>query len=89
MQTKEFDIDEQLSALWQGTYNAIIDIIDSFFIRGSIIKLSNSHLLKYVKVSCDGVISLCSTAELIDYAEEFEDCYLYEAYRELKRQAQY
>lgn len=85
MQRKEFDIDEQLSVLWQDTYNAIIDIVDSSFGRGSIIKLNNNRLLKYITVSCDGVIRLCSAAERIDYAEEFDDCYLYEAYRELRK----
>lgn len=81
MHTEVFDIDDQLSILWHDTYSAIIDVVDKCFARDTEIKLIDGRSLNYIIVSCDGVIILCTSSGYIDYAEEFDDSYLYEAYR--------
>ena len=83
MNIEEINIDEQLSILWTNVYDAILNIIDIRYTREFIVELPNSLLLSYVLVTYDGVIRLCTSSGYVDYAEQFEDEFLYDAYRQL------
>lgn len=83
MKAEEINIDEQLSVLWSNVYDAILSIIDNRYSRECKVELPNSLLLSYVLVTYDGVIQLCTSSGYVDYAEQFEDEFLYDAYRQL------
>lgn len=83
MQGELVNIDEELTELWESVYSAILGIVDREYWRGNIIEFSDSLLVKSVMVTPDGYVRLTDSDGESDFAEQFTDEYLYEAYRRL------
>lgn len=83
MQGEPVNIDEELTELWESVYSAIVGIVDREYARGNSIEFSDSYLVKSVMVTSDGYVKLADCTGESDFAEQFTDEYLYEAYRRL------
>ena len=80
---QDIQIDDELTALWEKVYNAIVlYLLDNGLINVSV-EIPNSRV-KSIFVSDDKILSLTDFDGVTDAAEGYEDCVLYDVYRALK-----
>ena len=77
--TKTINIDDELSALWQKVYNAIVQLVFENKLQNTPIELHDCAI-KSLLVDNNGVLSLTDCNGNSDFAENFEDAILYEVY---------
>lgn len=81
--TASINIDDELTALWQRIYNAIVQFVLDNKLQNTPIQL-HGCVVKSLLVDNDGVLMLTDYNGHIDFAENFEDAVLYEVYDSIR-----
>lgn len=82
MNTKQINIEEELTILWQRVYNGIVDIV----INNNMVNIPieiNTNDIKSITVDCSGYISVTTHYGENDFLENYEDGVIYNIYEKL------
>lgn len=82
--SQNFDIEDELAVIWMKAYKAIVDYVLSTFPSNNTIEL-NGCIVKSVSVDADGLLLFTDYTGETGFAEEFEDCVLYDVCAALRK----
>lgn len=79
MNTKQVNIEEELTILWQRVYNGIVDIVKNNNMVNIPIEI-NTDYIKSLTVDTSGCISITTLNGENDFLENYEDAVIYKIY---------